>query len=176
MRLRLCGLLLLLAPALAGCGGANGSWSSLGGLGPVIANEPTKLRTGWGGEATVLLQERGQVRFAWSHHEGEPGWPDAEYLRLGWAFLIGSPDARSWYPSSSTYFRIILLGGVAYNQLIFDGPGDVGGLGFTFEPEFCLEIRDRTRISFGCVAEGWLSPEGDFIGALAPYVRFGFTF
>jgi len=151
--------------------GVWGYGRSAGGLYTTLSGTETRLETGWGAEV-ALTRHAGPfdwqtARFAWSHHEGEPGWPAAEYLRLGTALGISLNDETMGF---------VFLGGLAYNQLFVDGPGDVGGPGLTLEWEFFFTARERIRISLGCTAEGWVSWEGDLIGSLSPYIRFGVKF
>jgi len=174
---------------LSGCFGKRNAWPSLS-VQPytIISGAPTALRPGWGGEAAWVVQfshrlDEGYpfygelVRLAWSHHEGKPGWPDAEYLRLGAAvglvrLPIGvlSDEGHRWITG------VGFLCGLSYHQILTDGPGDRGGLGLLLEPELQFFLRKRARLSLGCTAEGWVSTEGDLIGSLSPYLRIGFLF
>jgi len=169
-------LLLLAALTSAGCGDFEGPFL---GVQPytVVGGAPTKLGPGWGVEAGRLYHfgdyaDALSLRYAWSHHEGEPGWPDAEYFRLGGQ--VGRSFTKSFSSTSLMGFSASAGGG--YYQILTDGPGDRGGPGVMVEPELWFIIRDSTRISLGCTAEGWVSMDGDLIGSLSPFLRFGIAF
>ncbi len=184
-RLVPAGLLLPVLLLLAGCSPDPDPdrWFSLG-VQPctVIGGAPTKPGPGWGVEGRLAWLNPADwmsssvmspFRLAWSHHEGEPGWPDAEYLRLGAAFGVSSSRDLGGVESSH---GVTLTVGAAYYQLLVDGPGDRGGPGLLIEPEYWIAIEGRVKFSLGCTVEGWVSWQGDFIGSLSPYLRFGFAF
>ncbi len=183
MKRRLAGFLLVLALPLAGCGyfRENIFWPSLAAQPyTVISGAPVRLEPGWGVEANLTMQVvetnwllYGHLaRFACSHHESAPGRPEAVYVRLGTAGGITvSTDG-----SNDPVVGVGLLVGAGYYQLLVDGPGDRGGPGLSLEPEFWLVFRRRCRLSVGCSFDGWVSMDGDLIGSLSPFLRFGFSF
>ncbi len=185
MKRRLAGLLLALAlPLASGCW----VWPTVGAQPyTIITGAPVRLKPGFGGEVSLVMaiEEYGVYghlgRFSWTHHEGRNGGSSAEYLRLGASVGVATSGHLEPWVDIGMKKRPWANGAgwalmAAWHQiLVNDGPGDRGGPGLSFELAAWLG-RKRGRFTLGCTAEGWVSTEGDLIGALAPYVRFGFTF
>jgi len=185
-RLSLRALLLALALALplaSGCDIRESIWGPTVGAQPytIISGAPVRLKPGFGGEVSLLtIPEDSTVyphlgRLSWTHHEGRDGGSSAEYLRLGAS--VGMAVRGRTYPEGNTWANGFGWAiGVNWHQLLVnDGPGDRGGPGLSLGLEAWFS-RERGRFSFGCTAEGWVSTEGDLIGALSPYLQIGIGF
>jgi len=150
----------------------------------MVDGAPSDLKPGYGVElayeATTMPEDDilglgFRQWIAWSHHEGEPGWPDAEYLRIGMSMSLSASYPSTLLPSEH-YIGVSLGLGPSLHYIRTDGPGDVGGIGLRLEPEVKAVLGGRFEISLGCELDGWVHFRGGVAGTFATNARIGFRF
>jgi len=148
----------------------------------MVAGAPNDLSPGFGAEVSftrlvpldIAVPIGYRARLAWSHHNGEPGWSDAEYFRLGLAGTL-----RFFRPISrdeKQQIGLIISAGPALHYIWAHGPGDVAGLGISLEPEFWFILRERYHLAVRTCLEGWLHSEGGAAGTFSVALTFGVNF
>jgi len=174
LRRRTLPVLAMLATLAAGCGESKDGWL-LFGVDPFVMVDGARpdLRPGWGVTAEFGWESPlcSNLRLAWSHHRGEPGWPDAEYFRL-------SVDVfEIWLGCLGHENNIISLAiGPTAHYIYVDGPGDVGGLGVAVRPNFRFFIGRRLQISASCTLEGWVPFDRGVAGTFSAGLSVGCNF
>jgi len=160
----------------------------------IVDGSPTSLEPGWGLEVryrrTWKPDHEGWCgvpdllepnffglggRFAWSHHEGSPGGPAAEYLRLGataaWFYYPGGRE----YGTRKGYVGFGVSTGPTLHWILNDGPGDVMGFGLTVAPEIQFFLTRKFFMSVGATLDGWVQTNGNLTGTLSAEVALGWA-
>ncbi len=174
LRRRTLPVLAMLATLAAGCGESKDGWL-LFGVEPFVMVDGARpdLRPGWGVTAELgwPTPTCSTMRFAWSHHRGEPGWPDAEYFRLSvdvfefWLGCLGRGDNL-----------IVLAVGPTAHYICVDGPGAVGGLGVALRPKLRFFGGERLHLTGDCTLEGWIPFDRGIAGTFSVGLSLGGTF
>lgn len=181
-------MLLLLATVALGAAGCRTDpdpdrWVGLGALPYVMLNgAPHDVKPGRGVELTFArlvpadlpIPLGWSARLAWSHHAGEGGRADAEYLRasLGPTLRLLRPTG----PGARSYWGLLVTFGGSVHWLVAEQGTDVAGFGLTLEPELRWQFGARGFVGAALTLEGWLHTRGGVAGGMAAALRAGWSF